>query len=83
MKFRNSRLAAMLGIFSLGILLTAAVPHPTHAQSTQESVIETIQKRGTLRVGLSTFVPWAMRDKDGNMIGFEVDVASKLAQDMG
>lgn len=83
MKFRNSRLAAMLGIFGLGVLLAAAVPRPAHAQSAPESVIETIQKRGTLRVGLSTFVPWAMRDKDGNMIGFEVDVANKLAQDMG
>lgn len=82
MKSRKSRLAAMLGIFAVSFLLTAAVPRSAQAQSAPESVIETIQKRGTLRVGLSTFVPWAMRDKDGNMIGFEVDVANKLAQDM-
>lgn len=47
-----------------------------------ESVIETIKKRGVIRVGMFTFVPWAMRDKDGDLIGFEVEVARKLAKDM-
>lgn len=49
----------------------------------QESIIETIQKKGVIRVGMSTFVPWAMKDKQGELIGFEIDVAKKLAQDMG
>lgn len=46
------------------------------------SVLEDIKKRGVLRVGMSTFVPWAMRDKQGNLIGFEIDVATKVAEDM-
>ncbi len=46
------------------------------------SVLETIKKRGVLKVGMSTFVPWAMRDKQGNLIGFEIDVAKKVAKDM-
>jgi polar amino acid transport system substrate-binding protein len=29
------------------------------------------------------FVPWAMPGKDGKLIGFEVDVAQKLADDLG
>ena len=40
-------------------------------------------KRGTLRVGFSTFVPWAMKDKNGKLVGFEIDVATRLAEDMG
>jgi len=48
-----------------------------------ESVIETIQRRGALQVGVSTFEPWAMRDRNGDLVGFEVDVATKLAEDMG
>jgi len=36
-----------------------------------------------LRVGMSTFVPWAMQSKTGEWIGFEIDVAKKLAEDMG
>jgi polar amino acid transport system substrate-binding protein len=49
----------------------------------QESVVEQVIKRGVLRVGMSTFVPWAMTDKTGKLIGFEIDVATRLAQDMG
>lgn len=52
-------------------------------QLTQESTLEKVLKRGTLRVGMSTFVPWAMKDKTGTLIGFEIDVATRLAQDMG
>ena len=48
-----------------------------------DSVLETIKKRGTLRIGLSTFVPWAMRDKKGDLIGFEIDVGKRVAADMG
>jgi polar amino acid transport system substrate-binding protein len=49
----------------------------------ENSLLEQILKRGVIRVGMSTFVPWAMRDKEGNLIGFEVDVANRLAKDMG
>jgi polar amino acid transport system substrate-binding protein len=47
------------------------------------STIEQVMKRGVLRVGFSTFLPWAMKDKTGKFIGFEIDVASRLAKDMG
>lgn len=45
--------------------------------------LQQINERGTLRVGMSTFVPWAMRDKQGELIGFEIDVAKRLAADSG
>ncbi len=53
------------------------------AQSGKLSQLDEIVKRGTLKVGLSTFVPWAMLDRNGDLIGFEVDVAKQLAADMG
>jgi polar amino acid transport system substrate-binding protein len=49
----------------------------------EQSMIEQVIKRGALRVGLDTFVPWAMKDKTGKLIGFEVDVATRLAKDTG
>jgi len=52
-------------------------------QLTSESTLEQVLKRGVLRVGMSTFVPWAMKDKKGKLIGFEIDVATRLAKDMG
>ena len=48
-----------------------------------ESTLEQVLQRGVLRVGMSTFVPWAMKDKSGQLIGFEIDVARRLAKDMG
>ena len=53
------------------------------SEMTRMTLLDQIKQRGTLRVGLSTFVPWAMRDKQGDLIGFEVDVAGKLAEDAG
>ncbi|RPJ70748.1 MAG: amino acid ABC transporter substrate-binding protein, partial [Desulfobacteraceae bacterium] len=50
---------------------------------TEESTIEQVIRRGVLRVGMSTFVPWAMTDKTGKLIGFEIDVATRLAKDLG
>ena len=52
-------------------------------QLVQDSTLEQALKRGVLKVGMSTFVPWAMQDKDGKFIGFEIDVATRLATDMG
>ena len=53
------------------------------AQGAYAGTIEDIQKRGKIIIGLSTFVPWAMRAKNGDIVGFEIDVGRKLAEDMG
>lgn len=68
-------------------IVGVALVGPASAQDTgqavaQDSVIETIKQRGVLKVGLSEFEPWAMRDKNGDLIGFEPDVARELAKDM-
>ena len=55
----------------------------TRQALSSESVIETIKKRGVIKIGLSLFVPWSMRDKNGELIGFELDVGRQLAEDMG
>ncbi len=60
----------------------------SHAGDTQralagESAVEAIAKRGVIKVGMDIFVPWAMKDKKGELIGFEIDIAKKLAEDMG
>jgi len=75
-------------IFSLLGLLAACAPAAAPEEEAPEaeapgSKIDEILKRGVLKVGLDIFVPWAFKDKDGNLVGFEVDVAKKLAEDMG
>jgi polar amino acid transport system substrate-binding protein len=60
-----------------------AAAQTAHPEGAGESMLEQVMKRGVLRVGMSTFVPWAMQDKSGNFVGFEIDVANRVAQDMG
>jgi polar amino acid transport system substrate-binding protein len=69
-------------------MLIFVVAAPAGAQSIQnqlmaDSMIQNVMKRGVLRVGMDTFVPWAMKDKTGKLIGFEIDVATRLAADLG
>jgi polar amino acid transport system substrate-binding protein len=52
-------------------------------QPAQADVLDDVLERKTLRVGVSAVVPWTMRTKSGELIGFEIDLARKLAEDMG
>jgi len=61
----------------------AAMAGNLQQELVQQSAVEQVIKRGVLKVGMSTFVPWAMKDKTGKLIGFEIDVATRLAEDMG
>ncbi len=46
----------------------------------EKSTLNQIMKRGELRVGLEAgYMPFEMRDKNGNIIGFDVDLAKKMA----
>ena len=77
-----------LGAAAGGAMLTGGLVSSARAQGdaraslASTSLVEEIKRRGTMRVGLSTFVPWAMRNKAGELVGFEVDVATRLAADM-
>jgi len=46
-------------------------------------VLDDVLERGELRVGVAEFAPWTMRTASGELIGFEIDVAQKIAEDMG
>ena len=76
----------VIGIVALGFVLGMsgfAMAGKLQQQLTAESTLDQILKRGVMRVGMDTFVPWAMKDKTGKFIGFEIDVAKRLAEDMG
>lgn len=65
----------LLRIFPLLLLLAFS--------QVSADVLDDVLKRGTLRVGVAEFVPWTMRDGSGQLIGFEIDLARKIADDMG
>ncbi len=67
----------------VAIILLIAVTSTGCGRKDSGTLLDDIKKRGVIKIGMSTFVPWAMNDKDGNLIGFEIDVATELAKDMG
>lgn len=83
MKARKTMLIiSLIGVIAF-CLAGSTFAASVRTQLSQESAIEQAVKRGTLKVGMSTFVPWAMKDKNGELVGFEIDVATRLAKDMG
>ncbi len=79
---RRLFVAATAAALAASLAASAAAETATQALSS-ESVIKSIQEEGLIRIGLSLFVPWSMRDVNGDLIGYELDVGRKLAEDMG
>lgn len=69
---------ALVPAIVLTIALAIVLAPVAHAD-----VLDEVLERGKLRVGLAEFAPWTMRDEEGGLIGFEVDLSKKLAEDMG
>ena len=49
----------------------------------QASTFEQVLKTGTIRIGVSLFEPWVIKNKDGELDGFEIQIAKQLAKDLG
>lgn len=83
MKARSAFFVILVVMCLLAVSTEPGSAASVRQQLTAESALEQVLKRDVLKVGMSTFVPWAMQDKTGKLIGFEIDVASRLAKDMG
>ena len=66
-------------VFVRCLVLLAIVASPL----AQADAISEIVERGTLRVGIAEFVPWAMPAKRGGHTGYDIDLGVKIAKDMG
>ena len=50
----------------------------------KNSTLNKIIQSGELRVGMEPgYMPFEMKDKKGNIIGYDVDMARKMAKEMG
>ena len=75
-----------IGLVLLLVLTLLATPlwaKNTRQQLITEGTLEQVIAKNKLRIGFSTFVPWAMKDKKGGYTGYEIEVAKQLAADMG
>ena len=70
-------LVALLAFLSLNVMAS-------DLNLWKKSTLNEVLQRGELRVGLEPgYMPFEMKDKKGKIIGFDVDVARKMAKDMG
>jgi polar amino acid transport system substrate-binding protein len=65
-------------------LLTASVAYGASIDLAKQSTLESVLKSGELRVGFEAgYMPFEMTDKNGNFVGFDIDVAKEMAKAMG
>jgi polar amino acid transport system substrate-binding protein len=62
------------------LVLALAVAAPAIARA---ELLADVRSRGTLKVGMAEYVPWMMKGPDGKPIGLEVEIAERLAGDIG
>ncbi|QCT94389.1 transporter substrate-binding domain-containing protein [Caminibacter mediatlanticus TB-2] len=68
----------------LSILILSTLLFSADFNLWNKSTLNQVVKKGKLRVCLEPgYVPFEMRDKHGRIIGFDVDIAKKMAKDMG
>lgn len=54
------------------------------SEKTNDSEFTDVQEKGTLVVGLDdAFAPMGFRDSDGNLVGFDIDLANAVGKELG
>ena len=72
-------IAVMLAVFMLASVLTMAV-----SAKGSDDLLETIQERGTIIVGLEgDWAPWSYVDENDELTGYDVEVAKAIAAKLG
>jgi proton glutamate symport protein len=71
------------------LALTTTISNPSHVEITGEQPrepvsLEAIKQQGVLSVGVrSDGLPWAYRNRLGQLVGFDIDLLAMLARDLG
>ena len=76
-------LIALIGMAVAATAQPVAAAGINPADVVKGSLLTELKKRKNIKVGFSTFIPWAMRDLKGELIGYEIDVANQLGKDSG
>ena len=78
MKIFSKPLLLVITLF-VGSIFSAQL----YASESKNGVLSSIQKKAEITIGVSILPPWVMKNKQGELIGFEIDIANQLARDMG
>ena len=47
------------------------------------NTLENVLKTGTIRIGVSLYEPWVIKNQKGELDGYEIQIAKQLANDLG
>ena len=70
------------GFLALCLLVSGVYAAP-QKNNHHDSMIARVVADGRLVVGVSVSEPWAMKNGSGQWLGYDIDVAQRLAQDLG
>jgi Na+/H+-dicarboxylate symporter/ABC-type amino acid transport substrate-binding protein len=79
------RFVSMEPLFETGPATVLSEPPAASAvEDLRHPTIDRVRERGVLRVGyLPNRLPWAFRNGDGQLVGFDIEMAHVLARDLG
>ena len=75
--------AVLVGCGSKGPNDSEVPTSGSQAEESTESDVSYIQSKGTLLVGITDFAPMDYKDDGGEWIGFDADLAKKVAENLG
>src|SRR5215510_7502829 len=66
------------------VLVIAALPTGDRTAHAADSILTEILRRGTVRIAIAVATrPLRFEDENGNLQGYEIDIANRLAKDLG
>jgi Na+/H+-dicarboxylate symporter len=69
--------------YHLPAIVHKTPPPVTSSAETEESHLKSIRERGFIRIGYNADrLPWSFFNRDGELVGFDIDMAHKLASDL-
>ena len=83
---------AMALLTAASMIMTAFIPVYAESTDTEDTAavdwengenIKAIKEKGVITVATGTYVPFEYRDDDDNIVGFDIDVATEVANRMG
>ncbi len=87
MKIKQTRDHVFVSLFLfltfLGIMGLPLLAEAETSSVTTPHVLDDVLQKGTLEIGVSLFTPWTLKNSQGDLVGFEIDVAKQLAKDLG
>lgn len=81
----KKKILALITAMTMATSISACGGTDTSNVSSEDSAsdVEYIKDKGTLIVGITDFAPMDYKDDNGNWIGFDADMATKVAQSLG